>query len=123
MYYEKMSELLDALIEQRKQNALDYEQYLAAIVELAGKVSNPATGAVYPAVLGTATARALYDNLGKNEALAVEVDYAVRQNLQDDWRNNTGKIKKVKFAIKAALSGDDALTDTILDLVKSQHDY
>lgn len=123
MYYEKMSELLDALIEQRKQNALDYEQYLAAIVELAGKVNNPATGAVYPAVLGTATARALYDNLGKNEALAVDVDYAVRQNLQDDWRNNAGKIKKVKFAIKAALSGDEALTDTILDLVKSQHDY
>jgi type I restriction enzyme R subunit len=123
MYYEKMSELLDALIEQRKQNALDYEQYLAAIVELAGKVSNPVTGAVYPTVLRTATARALYDNLGKNEALAVDVDYAVRQNLQDDWRNNAGKIKKVKFAIKAALSGDEALTDTILDLVKNQHDY
>jgi type I restriction enzyme R subunit len=123
MYYEKMSELLDALIEKRKQNALDYEQYLAAIVALAKQVVNPATGAIYPATLGTATARALYDNLGKNETLALDVDHAVRQNRQDDWRNNAGKIKKVKFAIKAALSGDEALTDAILDLVKHQHDY
>ena len=29
-YYEKMSELLDALIEQRRQEALDYQKYLAA---------------------------------------------------------------------------------------------
>jgi type I restriction enzyme, R subunit len=123
MYYEKMSELLDALIEKRKQNALDYEQYLAAIVALARQVANPATGAIYPATLGTATARALYDNLGKNEALALEVDHAVRQNRQDDWRNNAGKIKKVKFAIKAALSDDEKLTDAILELVKHQHDY
>lgn len=123
MYYEKMSELLDALIEKRKQNALDYEQYLAEIVALAKKVKNPATGTIYPAVLGTATARALYDNLGKNESLALDVDHAVRQNRQDDWRNNPGKIKKVKFAIKAALSGDEQLTDTILELVKDQRDY
>ena len=123
MYYEKMSELLDALIAKRKQNALDYEQYLAAIVVLARQVSNPATGTVYPATLGTATARALYDNLGKNEVLALDVDHAVRQNRQDDWRNNAGKIKKVKFAIKAALSGNETLTDAILELVKHQHDY
>ena len=31
--------------------------------------------------------------------------------------------KKVKFAIKAALSDDEKLTDTILELVKHQPDY
>lgn len=123
MYYEKMSELLDALIEKRKQNALDYEQYLAEIVALAKQVVNPATGAQYPATLGTATVRALYDNLGKNETLALDVDYAVRQNRQDDWRNSKGKIKKVKIAIKAVLSDDEELTEAILELVKNQHDY
>ena len=43
-YYEKMSELLDALIEQRKQEALDYQEYLAEIVELTKKAKNPAAG-------------------------------------------------------------------------------
>ena len=53
-YYETMSELLDALIEQRKQQALDYEKYLAEIVALTRKVNNPATGAIYPATIDTA---------------------------------------------------------------------
>lgn len=123
MYYEKMSELLDALIEKRKQNALDYEQYLAEIVALARQVKNPATGASYPAVLDNAAKRALYDNLGKDEALALAVDHAVRLKAQDDWRSNGNKIKTVKFAIKAVLQDDEQLTNDILELVKNQNDY
>ena len=52
-YYEKMSELLDALIKQRRQEALDYQEYLRKIVELTKKVKNPGTGAAYPATLNT----------------------------------------------------------------------
>ena len=53
-YYEKMSELLDALIEQRRQEALDYQEYLQQIVELTKKVKNPTEGASYPKTLNTA---------------------------------------------------------------------
>ena len=62
-YYEKMSELLDALIEQRQQGALDYRKYLDKIVELAKKVKNPA-GESYPKVLNTPARQALYNDLG-----------------------------------------------------------
>jgi len=51
-YYEKMSELLDAVIEQRKKEALDYQRYLEKIVDLAKKVKNPA-GESYPKALNT----------------------------------------------------------------------
>ena len=47
-YYEKMSELLDALIEQRRQEALDYKAYLAKIVELTRQVSQPESQSSYP---------------------------------------------------------------------------
>jgi type I restriction enzyme, R subunit len=40
-YYEKMSELLDALIKQRRQEAFDYHEYLRKIVELTKKVKKP----------------------------------------------------------------------------------
>src|ERR1035438_5137850 len=40
-YYDKMSELLDALIVQRKKEAMDYQKYLERIVDLAKKVANP----------------------------------------------------------------------------------
>jgi type I restriction enzyme, R subunit len=67
--------------------------------------------------------RALYDNLGQDEFLALAVDSAVLESRQDDWRGNAFKIKKVMFAIKAALQSDDALTAKILDLVKNQREY
>ncbi|HEY7319539.1 MAG TPA: HsdR family type I site-specific deoxyribonuclease [Candidatus Binatia bacterium] len=149
-YYERMSHLLDALIAQRRQQALDYEKYLHQIVELTKKVKNPTEGAAYPKSLNSAAKRALYDNLGKNEGLALAIDAAVINSKQDDWRSNTFKIRKVKLAIKGAIEsykflktgessgigGDkaagymgkddrsvDQLADDVLELVKNQHDY
>ena len=150
-YYERMSQLLDALIEKRRQEAIDYQKYLAEIVELARQVKN---GVAYPKALDTLARRALYDNLEKNEALALVVDLAVRNSRQDDWRGNPIKVKKVKFAIKDALlntltgrgrttegaeltkaaegsigygkyTEDEigSLTETLLELVKNQREY
>ena len=57
-YYEKMSELLDALIAQRKQEAMDYKAYLAKIVELTKQVSKPESQSSYPATINSAGAAA-----------------------------------------------------------------
>jgi type I restriction enzyme R subunit len=122
-YYDKMSELLDALIAQRKKEALDYQKYLERITDLAKKVTNPAMGEVYPKELDTPGKRALFDNLGKNQALALAVDRAIRENRQDDWRNNPFKIRKVRLPIKMALNNDDELTTKTLELVKNQYEY
>jgi type I restriction enzyme, R subunit len=145
-YYEKMSELLDALIAQRKQDALDYAAYLAKIVDLTKKVKNGPGGAAYPTSLSTPAKKALYDNLGKNEALALAVDEAVRASKQDDWRSNPFKVKKVMQAIKSALeqfknpdspglkestppymaSGDKPVSgsaEVVLELVRKQNEY
>ncbi len=62
-YYERMSELLDALIAQRRQDAIDYQKYLEEVVELARQVANPTTGQAYPKSLDTPAKRALFDNL------------------------------------------------------------
>ena len=102
-YYERMSELLDALIEQRRKEALDYQEYLRRIVELTKLVSNPGAGGGYPKAVNTPGKRALYDNLGKDEAVALTVDAAVRTSRQDDWRNNPFKVRRMKNAIRSAL--------------------
>ena len=122
-YYERMSELLDALIAQRKEGAIAYKDYLAKVVELTRQAkAGPAAGG-YPSTLKTTTQRALYDNLGRDEGLAMRVDVAVRASMQDDWRSNVLKTKRVRLAIAAAL-GDDAaeLVDTTLALIKGQRD-
>ena len=95
--------------------------------------------------------RALFDNLGRDEELALKVDAAVRGSRQDGWRSNALKIKRVRLAIKAAVEartdgGDaaagarwvreasqgygapageafDASVDMLLELAKNQNEY
>ncbi|MFM2408782.1 MAG: hypothetical protein RL358_1524 [Pseudomonadota bacterium] len=121
-YYEKMSELLDGLIKQRRDKALDYEKYLTQLMALAAQVQQPAGGANYPSMMNSAARRALYDNLGCDAELALAVDYAVLNSKRDDWRGHVLKQKEVRYAVKRVLD-DDALAETIFELVKNQHEY
>ncbi|WP_347262424.1 HsdR family type I site-specific deoxyribonuclease [Rudaea sp.] len=138
-YYEQMSKLLDALIEQRRKEAIGYKEYLEKIAALTKQAKTPGgTAAEYPPVLDTAPKRALFDNLGKNANLALSVDAAVNYARMADWRNNALKTKKVRQAIREALASSngwvaeqgatppkdiEAETYRILDLVKNQHEY
>lgn len=122
-YYETMSLLLDALIAQRKSDALSYKEYLAQVVELTKQVKNSAPTAAYPAELDSPAKRALYDNLDRNATLALAVNTNVVRERQDDWRSSPVKTRKVKYAIKEALSGDESLTEQVLELVKNQNEY
>lgn len=121
-YYEQMSDLLDALVEQRKADALSYAEYLAKIVELAKKVHSPAAHGNYPAAINSAAKRALFDNLGKDEALAVAVDDDIRRTKKADWRGNLIKERDVRRAIARHIS-DPTLVEAIFDLVLKQHEY
>jgi type I restriction enzyme R subunit len=122
-YYERMSQLLDALIQARKKQAMDYKAYLAKIVELTKKVSKPDTQVSYPQAINTGARRALYDNLGQDEELAVRVDTAIRSVKKADWRGNRFKEREVRYAIQSVLGGDVRLVDGIFEIVKNQRDY
>lgn len=122
-YYEKMSELLDALIQTRKKEALDYKAYLARIVELTKRVSKPESQSSYPASINSPALRALYDNLDQNEQLAVQVDTAIRIVKKDDWRGMRAKRIEVRNAIRSAIGDDEALVESIYRIVESQRDY
>ena len=122
VYYEKMSALLDTLIQARQQQAKDYEQYLAEIVDLARQVQNPTSGFAYPKSLNTRAKRVLYDNLGKDEQLAIRLDKAIRGTKKDGWRGNKIKEREVGFAIRAVLSNEEQV-NRILEIVKHQDEY
>jgi type I restriction enzyme R subunit len=121
-YYEKMSELLDSLIKQRRDKAVEYEQYLAKLLVLAKQVQEPSGSGDYPQAMNSSAKRALYDNLEKNEDVALAVDYAVLSSKKDGWRGHKVKEKEVRYAVKRVLN-DDQLTDRIFELVKNQSDY
>jgi type I restriction enzyme R subunit len=122
-YYDRMSALLDALIDQRRQDAISYQEYLTQIVELTRQAKAGPNAGSYPKALDCAAKRALFDNLDKNEGLAIGIDAAVRSSMQDGWRDHVMKSRRVRRAISELLGDNDAQVDRIFDLVKSQNDY
>lgn len=122
-YYDQMSQLLDALITQRRSGVLKYKEYLTQIVQLTKKAKTPGGGQEgYPPTIKTSAQRALYNNLGADEALAIAVNAAIVKEAQDEWWAHSGKTKLVRKAIRAVLD-DATLTEKILELAKLQNDY
>lgn len=122
-YYETMSELLDALIRERKQAALEYRTYLTKLVELARQVKEPASTDRYPEGLDSPGKRALYDNLGQDSERALLLDEMIRATRRDGWRGSTMKERELKNAIEAALDGDAELAGVVLDIAREQDEY
>lgn len=144
-YYERMSELLDALIAERKRHAQDYRAYLDRLVELTKQVSNPAVQGTYPVTINTAALRALFDNLQDvpdlearlvrlavaemrvgataAERAALAIDRAIRQVKKADWRGNRFKEREVRNAVQSVLGDDQALVDTVFEILQNQRAY
>jgi len=124
-YYEKMSELLDALIKERRQQAIDYKSYLEKVKELSVQVVNPGgiNPTSYPSSVDTPGKKALYDNFENDEIWVAKVDTAVRTTKKADWNGNPQKEGEIQAAIYKALDNDDSQIAEILELVKNQHEY
>lgn len=101
-YFEKMSRLLDELIKERKAKAIEYEEFLERLAELAKNVQEGKDDET-PDVLDTEAKRALYNVLNSNVALALSVDKAIKEAVRDNWRDNGPKEMLVKAAINQQL--------------------
>lgn len=127
-YYDRMSELLDNLIQERKVKSEVYKIYLQKLAEFAKQVINPGVGTTYPRAMTTPARRALFDNLGRNEALAEALDIEILNRRQDDWRGNLFKERALRNVIRENLEEfdsyvDEAQVENVFELVKNQRDY
>ena len=143
MYYANISSLLDLLIQQRREQAIDYKEYLEQVIELAKKMNGQ--GTEYPSGIDTPALRALYDNLPEDESLArvgasrplysadetvshrekmaLALHEAIRGAARDDWRGNTFKERAVRNAIRSTLDCPEQLVDEMIEIVKAQNEY
>ena len=121
-FYEKMSALLSEIIVARKAKAIKYEEYLRQIAELARKVSQGHASDM-PKRLDSPGKRALYNNLGQDEELALKVDAAVKEARPDSWRGNQVKENMVKAALLPLLGDDAAEVERVFLIIKAQGEY
>jgi type I restriction enzyme R subunit len=122
-YYDKMSQLLDAIIEQRRQQAIDYQEYLAKLLEAAKKLGTKESDTAYPAWADNGARRALVDFGWPDPAMPIQVDTAILTSKPHDWVGNTMKEKVVKRAISRTLPADFDRLDELFDLVKARDEY
>ena len=120
-FYDTMSRLLDEIIAARKSKAIEYEAYLKRIAELikrvqAGKAEDT------PAKLDTPGRRALYNNLSRNEDLALQVDGVVKAVRHDGWRGVQAREQIIKSALYGVLQ-DAGEVERIFAIVKTQPEY
>ena len=120
-YYDTMSALLDEIIAARKARAIEYEEYLKRIAELAKRVEAGHAGDA-PEEIDTPARRALYNNLNRDRDLALKIDEAVRLNRPDSWRGVQAREMTVKRAIYDVLQDPDEVERVFL-IVKAQREY
>ena len=120
-YFARMSALLDEVIRLRKERAVEYEDYLAKVAEVARQVSAGKADDT-PAQLKTSGQLALYNNLkgevptasvqeprssygGKSAPLdvALRLDAAIKARRPDGWRGVVAKEQLVKQAMLEVL--------------------
>jgi type I restriction enzyme R subunit len=120
-YFEEMSKLLGAIIIELRQKKINYEEYLKKMAILASKVSNTKRDDL-PVSIKTSAQRALYNNLNKDESLALEIDEAVKRVKQADFRGNERKERLIKQEIYEILK-DEKEVERIFSIIKEQKDY
>jgi len=138
-YFAKMSALLDEIIKLRKEKAIEYEEYLKRIGELAIKVQAGKMQGT-PKVLNTPGKLALYNNLTpKNSVcepampygqssgdayldLALKIDKAVKQARPDAWRGIQAKEMMIKQAMYKVLDDEDAV-ERLFPIIVAQQEY
>ena len=122
-YYAKMSEVLEQLILERRRGVLAYQELLARYVELATNVTKPEDNTRYPeSIRASGALRALYDNCGEDEELAIRLDKAIRARKQDGFRNNPVKENRIKQELYKVL-GDEDEVERNYKLAVEQEEY
>ncbi|HDS6843726.1 HsdR family type I site-specific deoxyribonuclease [Morganella morganii] len=124
-YYGRMSLLLDELITLRRQNALDYQQYLERIRDLSKQVIRPeqTNGASYPETMDTQAKRAFYDNFGHDEVLATRIDTTIRYTKKAEWIGDRFKERELARALREETASYNVNIDDVLELARKQKEY
>ena len=120
-FYEKMSTLLDEIIAARKAKAIEYEEYLKHIAELT-REAQAGHADDLPETLDTPGKRALWNNLGQDEALALKIDGAVKKVRPDDWRGNEPKERVIKQTLYEILQNVEEV-ERIFKIIVAQKEF
>jgi type I restriction enzyme R subunit len=146
-FYERMSRLLQEVIEDLRARRIDYQQFLQQIADLAKQVQTGADQAT-PSELVTAGQRALFSNLVSDDEagearhdqagepgqkfgsatrrridLARAVHETVLRVRPAGWRGNQAKVNIIKQALLSVLGDDEHEVERVFAIIEQQGEY
>ncbi len=145
-FYEEMSKLLDDLIQQARDDAATYEEFLKKAEELINKLAkkDPDPAGVPYRLHGKQEATVLFNNLEpiiaaiqldgdvmKDKAaeieqrvdIALEIDQAMREQAPAGWLGDETREKQVLNALFPIMKRDRIATLAIFEIIKNQPGY
>ncbi|WAS06302.1 type I restriction endonuclease subunit R [Gloeomargaritales cyanobacterium VI4D9] len=137
-FYEEMSQLLNDLIQQKRDDTESYERFLQQAEELIQKMHRKQDDADFPASLqGNHEAIVLFNNLASiphttfqcpedrqaRAELALQIDRAVRENAPCGWQGDQVRETQVLNAIFPIMQRDREATLAIFAIIKNQSGY
>jgi type I restriction enzyme R subunit len=122
-YYDRMSALLSALIEQRRQEAIEYAEYLQRLLDLATQVGTNEADTIYPEWAVNGAQRALVDFGFEDTQLPLEVDQAIHAARYHNWVGDRLKERAMANAIRQVVGDDFDRFDELFDLVRARNEY
>lgn len=122
-YYATMSEILETLIRERKQGVKDYSELMKEYIRLVKEIERPEDTGEYPESIRRSKAlMAIYDNVSKDEKVALKIHQAVLNNRISDFRNNCVVVKRIKKALYGILNNKDKV-EQIYKIIEKQDEY
>jgi type I restriction enzyme R subunit len=145
-FYEQMSQLLDDLIQQSREDAAAYEAFLKNAEALVKRLAEKRTDEATPAALhGRREATVIYNNLPRILALrdgvdggvgdppadfgdlrlrlALDIDRVMREQAPAGWRGDQAREAQVLNALHPLLNCQRRATEVLFELVKNQPGY
>jgi len=137
-FYERMSQLLDDLIKQSREDAAAYEEFLRKAEDLVKQLAAKQPQAGVPASLhGRREALVLFNNLDsvaattfgcptdpdERAALALQIDRAIRERAPAGWKGDQAREAQVQNALFPLLGRDREVTLAVFEIVKNQPGY
>lgn len=119
-YYDKLSEKLNRLLEEYRQKTIEYKDMLT---QLLSYIQDMRQRVGYPLSIDTPLKKALYDNLEKNETLALAIYETVENRHQPNWRELKARRKALKTAIFNAVGVDGDKLDSIMNIIASNNEF
>jgi type I restriction enzyme R subunit len=142
-FYAAMSQLLDDLIKQSRDDAAGYEAFLKKAEELVKRITKKDLIAGVPVVLhGKSEAVVIFHNLRsiladggsivreespmeqeQRAAIALQIDQAMREKAPAGWKGDDAREKQVLNAIYPIMSRDRQATLAVFEIIKNQPGY